>query len=158
MNNENKEEPQEKNTNNQSLNTITSSIKIQSENKLQSENSPSKNKLNISIDNILELIKNKKNIILTCPKCKKYPPLITDISNQKVSFKCLCSSTEISMELEEFILNIEHLNSQNEKCFKHKEQIATFFCKECQKFLCDICENYHSSFEPNHKVEEQILN
>ena len=121
------------------------------------ENNPP-NKIEISIENILDLIKTKKNIILTCPKCKKFPPLITEISNQKISYKCLCSSHYISMSLEEFILNIEHLNSSNEKCFKHKEQMATYYCKECKKYLCDICENYHSSFEPDHKVEEQMIN
>ena len=103
------------------------------------------------------LIKRKKFSILTCLKCKSNIPIITNINKDKIYYKCPCSSHNISMPLEEFILQIEKLNSSNEKCFKHKETIASFYCPDCKKYICDICESFHASFEPNHKIEKQYV-
>ena len=111
----------------------------------------------ITIDIIYSLIKRKKFSILTCPKCKSNIPTITNVNKDIISYKCPCSPHNIKMSLEEFIIQIEKLNSSNEKCFKHKETIASFYCPECKKYICDICESFHSSFEPDHKIQKQFV-
>ncbi len=111
----------------------------------------------ITIETIYKLIKRKKFSILTCPKCKSNIPSIVDVNIDMISYKCPCSPHNIKMSLEEFIVQIEQLNSSNEKCFKHKETIASFYCPECKKYICDICESFHSSFEPHHKIKKQFV-
>ncbi len=61
------------------------------------------------------------------------------------------------MLLEDFIMQIEKLKSSNEKCFKHKETIASFYCLECKKYIWDISESYHSSFESEHKIQKKFI-
>ena len=111
----------------------------------------------ITIESIYNLIKRKKFSILTCPKCKSNIPIIKKVNKDKIYYKCECSQYNISMLLEDFIMQIEKLNSSNEKCFKHKETIASFYCPECKKYICDICESYHSSFEPEHKIQKKFI-
>ena len=50
------------------------------------------------------------------------------------------------------------------KCFseEHKEIDAISFCPECRIYMCNKCENIHSSFFKNHKIykltnEEEIF-
>ena len=111
----------------------------------------------ITIETIYNLIKRKKFSILTCPKCKSNIPIIKKVNKDKIYYKCECSQYNITMSLEDFIMQIEKLNSSNEKCFKHKETIASFYCPECKKYICDICESYHSSFEPEHKIQKKFI-
>ncbi len=148
-------------TENKKIEGIENSIdKNKKENQNEKETKINEEKENfpqITIDTIYNLIKRKKFSILTCPKCKSNIPIITNVNKDIISYKCPCSPHNIKMSLEEFIIQIEQLNSSNEKCFKHKETIASFYCPECKKYICDICESFHSSFEPDHKIEKQFI-
>ena len=148
-------------TENKKIEGIENSIdKNKKENQNEKETKINEEKENfpqITIDTIYNLIKRKKFSILTCPKCKSNIPIITNVNKDIISYKCPCSPHNIKMSLEEFIIQIEQLNSSNEECFKHKETIASFYCPECKKYICDICESFHSSFEPDHKIEKQFI-
>lgn len=103
------------------------------------------------------IIKNKKYPMLVCPQCKSSIIQITSLKREIITFKCPCSPCNISLPLKEFIANLENIDSSNEKCFKHKDNIANAFCAKCNLYMCDTCESYHESFQPEHQTTKQII-
>lgn len=103
------------------------------------------------------IIKNKKYPMLVCPQCKSSIIQISSLKMEIITFKCPCSPCNISLQLKEFISNLENIDSSNEKCFKHKDNIANTFCAKCNLYMCDICESYHESFQPDHQTTKQII-
>ena len=108
-------------------------------------------------DSISYIIKNKKYPMLVCPKCKSCTIQIVSLSMGMISFKCICNPVNNTMPLKHFISSIKDIASSNEKCFKHKENIANTFCPMCKLYMCDVCESYHESFQPEHQTTKQIV-
>ena len=108
-------------------------------------------------DSISYIIKNKKYPMLVCPKCKSCTIQIVSLSMGMISFKCICNPVNNTMPLKQFISSIKDIDSSNEKCFKHKENIANTFCPMCKLYMCDVCESYHESFQPEHQTTKQIV-
>ena len=91
------------------------------------------------------------NYYLVCPDCKKIFPYIEkiyyseDINDFVVLFFCVCKSKSESSPLDCFIETKEVFNI----CPIHISQKIIYFCKNCKKLFCQLCQKEHV----NHEIE-----
>ena len=98
---------------------------------------------------------------LVCPDCKDTFPYIEkikyfeDINDFIVSYFCVCQSKSENSPLNYFIETKEAFNI----CPKHINQKLIYFCKNCQKLFCQLCQKEHANHEKennNNRVPKHI--
>ena len=95
---------------------------------------------------------NQKHTQLLCPFCKKQNIIITNLENDLIYFKCKCKIYRMSCTIKEMLNTIQTIEMQTDKCFRHKENISSSYCLQCKLYMCETCDSYHSSFQPDHET------
>ena len=101
---------------------------------------------------IIFLSSNQKHTQLLCPFCKKQNICITNLENDLIYFRCKCKIYRMSCTIKEMLNSIQTIEMQTDKCFRHKENISSSYCLQCKFYMCEICDSYHTSFQPDHET------
>lgn len=101
-----------------------------------------------------------KKTELLCPQCKDRIPLIekiflSELKTPMIKLKCLCSAMKNnnSLDLDDYLSFLDRNTSRMPFCFKHDDQKAHIFCKDCSLHMCNLCFSYHMSFNPLHQIQ-----
>ena len=120
----------------------------------------------VMLNNFLSLLSSPIPYKLICPLCKCNTPKLIQLDVEErekeikryIQYQCKCSEKTVKMELKDFIKNIEDIDTNKFKCYKHKDLDALILCEECNKYMCERCEEYHKDFQENHKVKTIKIN
>ena len=87
-------------------------------------------------------------LFLSCPTCRQSTLLPNDVSGLQSAFHI-----HQLFEIQDVLRKVENPQKIScEKCTK-SVQIASNFCRNCGKFICDLCSKMHSEWEEYSKHE-----
>ena len=110
----------------------------------------------------INYIPNYFSNYILCPECwKKIPYLYIFIENDIPKIKIICScfndhKKSIILHLEAFINLIKNKKHDVYNCLNHRDIKGTFFCLNCENWLCDVCENNHYLKNNNKGCDNKI--
>ncbi|XP_064384453.1 tripartite motif-containing protein 2-like [Halichondria panicea] len=89
-----------------------------------------------------DLVAHNRQGQLECPKCRRPTPLPTGVSGLQAAFH-----VHHLFDIQETLKKVkEPQKLACEKCSKTTRK-ATSFCRQCTKFICDLCTNIHKEYK-----------
>ena len=107
-------------------------------------------------------IQNSFSNYILCPECwKKIPYLYIFVENGIPKIKIICScfneqKKSMILNLEEYINQIKNKKHDLYNCINHRDIKGSFFCLNCENWLCDACENNHFLKNNNNGCDNKI--
>ncbi|KAK3104551.1 hypothetical protein FSP39_004783 [Pinctada imbricata] len=99
---------------------------------------------------VFEKEKDKVKCV-SCPICRADVQKPQDVNTSEEWIKCL-PTNHMLVSIVEALTGFQHENICNSCNSENKTESAVYWCADCRKALCELCERKHTYFIQGHKV------